>query len=103
MKTFLIKYQFKEGSPEEWHGHIGRFIAALDSDPDLKGRISYRCMKEKSGPGYYHLATPTTDEAATALQNKDFFRPYTEETRRVAGGLVEVVPLEVIAETSFRA
>ena len=103
MKTFLIKYQFKEGSPEEWHRHIGRFIAALDSDPDLKGRISYRCMKERNGPGYYHLATPTSDEAAALLQTKDFFRLYSEATRRVAGGTVEVVPLEVVAETSFRA
>ena len=33
MKTFLIKYRFKEGSPEDWHRHIGRFIAALDSAP----------------------------------------------------------------------
>ena len=103
MKTFLIKYQFKDGSPDAWHQEIGRFIAALDSDPELKGRISYRCMKEKDGPGYYHLATPVDDEAAAALQRKAFFRPYTDETKRVAGGLVEVVPLEVIAETTFRA
>ncbi len=103
MKTFLIKYEFKEGSPDAWHEAIGRFIAALDNDPDLKGRISYRCMKEKNGPGYYHLATPVDDVAATMLQTKDFFRPYTEETRRVGGGVVEVVPLEVIAETNFRA
>ncbi len=103
MKSFLIKYQFKEGTPEDWHKEIGRFIAALDTDPDLKGKIAYRCMKETNGPGYYHLATPMSDEATAALQSKDFFRPYTEETRRVAGGVVEVVPLEIIAETSFRA
>jgi hypothetical protein len=102
MKSFLIKYQFKEGTPEAWHAEVSRFIAALDSDPELKGRIAYRCMKEKNGLGYYHLATTLDDEAPAALQRKAFFGPYTEETRRVAGGTVEVVPLEVIAETSFR-
>ena len=30
-------------------------------------------------------------------------RDFTEETKRVAGGEVEVVPLEIIAETSYRA
>ena len=103
MKTFLIKYQFKDGSPEAWHQEVVRFIAALDSDPELKGRISYRCMKERNGPGYYHLATPVDDEAVAALQRKAYFRRYTEETKRVAGGVVEVVPLEVIAETTYRA
>ena len=103
MKTFLIKYQFMDGSPEAWHQEIVRFIAALDSDPELKGRISYRCMRERNGLGYYHLATAVDDEAIAALQRKAFFRPYTEETKRVAGGVVEVVPLEVIAETTYRA
>jgi len=103
MKSFLIKYQFKEGSVDAWHQQIARFISALDSDPELKGKIAYRCVKEKNGPGYYHFATAIDDAAIAALQGKDFFRPYTDETKRVAGGGVEVVPLEVIAETSFRA
>lgn len=103
MKSFLIKYQFKDGSREAWHQEIARFISALDSDPELKGRISYRCMKEQNGPGYYHLATAADDDASAALQRRPFFRPYTDETKRVAGGAVEVVPLEVIAETTYRA
>ncbi len=39
MKHFMIKYQFANGTPEEWHREIGRFIAALDNDPELKGKI----------------------------------------------------------------
>ena len=100
MKYFLIKYQFKNGAPEAWRAHIAQFIAALDSDPDLKGRISYRCMKEKEGPAYYHLAATMDDQATKALQSKDFFKRYTEEMKRAAGGEVEVLPLEMIAETA---
>src|SRR5450631_3291123 len=103
VKTFLIKYQFKDGSAESWHQHIARFIAALDAHPELRGKIWYRCMKERRGSGYYHLATAMDDAAIAALQRADFFRPYTDETKRVAGGEVEVVPLEVIAETAYRA
>ena len=40
MKHFMIKYQFKSGTKEEWHRDIAAFISALDTDPALKGRIS---------------------------------------------------------------
>ena len=36
MKHFLIKYTRTNGSEEDWHRDIAAFIAALDSDPDLK-------------------------------------------------------------------
>jgi hypothetical protein len=47
MKYFLIKYSFMTGSEEEWHREIARFVAALDSEPVLKGKISYRSTKHK--------------------------------------------------------
>jgi hypothetical protein len=103
MKHFLIKYQFKEGTPEAWRQRIGEFISALEDDPELKGRIAYRVMKQRDGSGYYHLATAADDEAAGALGRKDFFKRYTQETRRVAGGEVEVLPLDLVAKTAHRA
>ena len=60
MKHFMIKYQFANGTPEEWHREIGRFITALDNDPELKGRIIYRCMKNRDNSSYWHLASPPT-------------------------------------------
>lgn len=100
MKHFLIKYQFKNGTREAWHQHIREFIAWLDNDPELKGKISYRCMKERDGSGYYHLAAAADEQAVKALQSSDAFKRYTDESKRVAGGQLEVVPLELIAETS---
>lgn len=103
MKTFLIKYMFKAGTREQWHQEIERFITALNTDPEIKGRISYRCMKNREGDDYYHLATTMDDSVAKVLQSRDFFPRYQAQTKTVGGGVVEVIPLEVIAETQFRA
>jgi hypothetical protein len=103
MKHFLIKYRFTTGSPEDWRRNIERFIAAIEADPALKGRISYRCMKANNESGdYYHLAATADDEAAKALQARDFFKDYSGAMRRISGGSLEVVPLAIIAETGFR-
>jgi len=103
MKPFLIRYKFDPttGTVEEWHRQVAAFISALEADPELAGRISYRCMKVRDGRDYYHLAEPMDEEAAKLLQQRDWFKRYTEETKRVGGGAVEVLSLEVIAETKF--
>jgi hypothetical protein len=102
MKRFLIKYRRTGGSEEQWHRDIARFIAALENDPEVKGKISYRCMKRRDGADYYHLAAASDDGAIKALQSRDFFARYTEETKTAAGGEVEVFPLDIIAETDYR-
>jgi len=103
MKHFLIKYRLQNAPAEAWHRDVAEFIAALDADPALQGKITYRCMKSREGPDYYHLATAADDQAVKALQQSPFFARYTEKTREVAGGSVEVLPLEIIAETERSA
>ncbi len=100
MKRFLIKYRFSAGTREDWHAEIVGFIRALDGDPALKGRISYRCMRVRDSDDYYHLATTADDTAAKELAQRDLFKHYTEETKHASGGTVEVLPLDVIAETA---
>ena len=100
MKHFMIKYQFTNGTTEEWHREIGRFIAALDNDAELKGKIIYRCLKNRDDSSYYHLAVATDEQAIKTLQARDFFKHYTEKTRQVAGGEVTVTPMELIAQTA---
>jgi hypothetical protein len=101
MKHSMIKYQFANGTPEEWHREITGFIAALDSDPELKGRISYRVMKNRDDGSYFHLAAAADDAAVKTLQSRDFFKHYQAKTRQVAaGGEVTVTPIELIAETA---
>jgi hypothetical protein len=100
MKHFMIKYQFANGTTPEWHREIATFIAALNADPELKGKISYRVMKNRDDSSYYHLAAAADEQAVKTLQSRDFFKHYTEQTRKVAGGEVTVTPIELIAETA---
>lgn len=100
MKHFMIKYQFANGTAEEWHREVGQFIAALDGDPELKAKISYRVMKNSDDSSYFHLAAAADEQAVKTLQSRDFFKHYTEKTREVAGGGVTVTPIEVIGETA---
>jgi hypothetical protein len=103
MKHSLIKYRLKNGPEERWHQDVARFIAALDNDPELSGKISYRCLKHRGGADYYHLAAAADDQAIQVLQSREFFSRYKEQTRLAAGGEVEVLPLEVVVETKHRA
>jgi len=57
-------------------------------------------MKKRDGADYYHIATVYDDSGRVALQERPFFKHYTEATRSISGGTVEVVPLEMIAETA---
>jgi hypothetical protein len=100
MKHFMIKYQFANGTTEEWHREIDRFISALNSDAELKGRIIYRVMKNRDDTSYFHLAAAADEQAVKTLQSRDFFKHYTEKTRQVAGGEVVVTPIELIGETA---
>jgi hypothetical protein len=100
MKYFLIKYTFKSGSEEQWHRDIAAFVAAIDGDPALRGKLTYRCMRARGGADYYHLATAADDETVQTLQSRDFFSRYTGQTELAAGGDVDVVLLEIVAETA---
>ena len=98
MKHFLIKYRLKSGTEEQRRQEMTAFIAAMRGDPAVAGRISYRCMKVPGKTDYWHIVA-AQDEAVAALQGQDYFKRYTDQTKAAAGGAVEVVPLELIAET----
>jgi hypothetical protein len=99
MKHFLIRYQFKNGTAQEWHKEIERFIAALENDPTLNDRIAYRCMKSREGFEYFHVAAAADEQAVKDLGSRDYFKHYTGKSDAVSGGTVEVLPLETIAQT----
>ena len=67
-------YLFANGTPEDWHREVARFIAALDGDPELKGKIGYRVMKNRDDSSYYHIASVVDDAAVKTLQSREFFK-----------------------------
>ena len=91
MKHFLIKYRFKSGSKDEWHQEIARFIAALDNDPALKGKISYRCMKRRKAPITITGPRPPTMRLSRHFKRTQFSGRYHGKDearwRRRSGGL----------------
>jgi hypothetical protein len=100
---FLIKYRFSNGSQEDWHREIKRFIAAIEDDPALNGRISYRYMKANNGAGdCYHLAGADDDEAAKALQEASSSSAAPANRNGSRAGRLKCVVLAMIAETAFR-
>jgi hypothetical protein len=104
MQQFMIRYRRKNAGAETWHRDIAQFIAAVDADSELSGRISYRVMRIADGDEYLHIATPADDQAVKALQSRDFFKRYNERTRAVAAdGKVEVLKLGLVGETGGRA
>jgi hypothetical protein len=56
-------------------------------------------MKNRDDSSYMHLAAAVDEQAIKTLQARDFFKHYTEKTRRAAAGEVVVTPIELIAET----
>jgi hypothetical protein len=99
MKHFLIRYQFKNGTTQDWHKEIERFIVALENDPTLNERIAYRCLKSGEDGAYFHIAAAADDQAAKDLGAREYFKHYTEKIDAVSGDTVEVLPLEIIAQT----
>ena len=51
---------------------------------------------------YYHLAAAADEQAVKTLQSRDWFVTYTDQTERAADGEVEVLPLDIVAETKVR-
>ena len=102
MKRFLITYTFALPASEEaaWHARVREFVGQLRSDPELGSRIRYRVTRSKESGAYYHLAEPSDEDATRILGTREWFKRYTEETKRVSGGAVTVIPLETIADTA---
>jgi hypothetical protein len=60
-------------------------------------------MKIRDDSSYYHLAAAADEQAIKTLQERDFFKRYTEKTKNIAGGDVTASPLEILAETKHRS
>jgi hypothetical protein len=102
MPQSIIVYTLKNGAREDWHRQVEAMVTRMNADPDLKGRIAYRVLRQRNGDRYWHVASAIDEAALKALQGKDYFRSYQASTREVSGGTIDVVGTETVAETDFR-
>jgi hypothetical protein len=91
----IIKYRHTTGTTEDWHREIASFITRLTAS-GAQGRSAIAAGAATARTTIISRCS-TTRRIALA---RDFFKHYTEATRLVSGGSVEVVPLEMIAETA---
>ena len=101
VKYNLIKYHFTNGSEDDWRREVEQFVKALNDDSGLRGKIAYRAMRTPEGD-YYHIAASVDDSATKELVHRDFFEAYTQKVEHASAGGVEVLPLEIIAETESK-
>jgi hypothetical protein len=97
----LIEYRRKEPS-EAWEREVVAFIQAIERDPSLRGRVSYRCLKQQDGVTFCHLAAAVDDSAVDDLKRKPFFKPYSERLRAVAETEPEFTKLQVVGGTEIQ-
>jgi len=86
MKQFLIKYQLKVGTEEQRRDEMVAFIAAMNGDPAVKGRISYRCMKVPGKPDYWHIVTAEDDASIVAMGGSGIESQPTRATEAAVRG-----------------
>ena len=97
----LIRYTLSEPS-DEWECEVLAFIRAIDSDASLRGRVSYRCLKETDGVSFCHLAAAVDDAAVEELKQKPFFKPYSTRLRAVAKAGPHFTKLQVVGATEVQ-
>jgi hypothetical protein len=97
----LIEYRIKEPS-KTWESEVVPFIEAIDGDPSLRGRISYRCLKQQDGVSFCHFAAASDESAVEELKRKPFFKPYSERLRAVAESGPKFTKVAVIGGTAVQ-
>ncbi len=97
----LIRYSISRPS-EDWEREVLAFIQAIDREASLRGRLSYRCLKESDGVSFCHIAAAVDDSAVEDLKKKSFFKPYSAKLRAVAGGEPHFTKLQVVGGTELQ-
>lgn len=98
MFGILIQYDYV-GDEGEWMAACEAFVAAIDADPDLTGKFSYRISKAPDGVGRVHVGRWEAKETLAHLQAQDFFQTFAEKIGEFSGGKRTATPLELAAGT----
>ena len=96
-----IRYTLNTPS-ELWEQEVMAFIEAVDSDPSLSGRISYRSFKGADGVSFYHMSGAADAGALAELMAKPFFKEYAARVKAVSKIGPEVTQLNLVGGTKIQ-
>ncbi len=98
MYGILIQYDY-DGDEAAWLSAAEDFVAAIDNDPVLRGKFSYRVNIAADGVGRAHVGRWDSDETLAHLQSQDFFKTFAAKVGEFAGGAQNATRLRLAAET----
>jgi len=99
MFGILIQYDY-DGDESAWQTAVEGFVTAIDADPDLRGKFSYRVNTAADGVGRVHVGRWDKEETLAHLQAQDFFKQFAAKVGEFAGGSPNVTRLRQAAGTT---
>ncbi len=99
MNGILIQYDY-DGDEGAWLAAVEDFVAAIDDDPVLRGRFSYRVNVAADGVSRVHVGRWDSEETLTHLQSQDFFKAFAAKVGEFAGGPPNASRMRLAAETA---
>ena len=99
MFGILIQYNY-DGDEGAWMAAVEEFTAAIDADPALAGKFSYRVNIAADGVGRVHVGRWDAEETVAHLQGQDFFKRFAAKIGEFAGGAPNATRLRLAAETA---
>jgi len=99
MHGILIQYNY-DGDEGTWLAAMEDFVAAIDADPALRGKFSYRVNVAADGVGRVHVGQWDSDETLAHLQSQPFFKTFAGKVGEFSGGGPNAGRMRLAAETA---
>ena len=99
MHGITILYDYK-GDEAAWERTTSRFIAAIDKDKELAGRLHYRVNRAKEGSRRVHWGWWESPDIVPILQSRDYFKEFTARVREMGGDSLTTIPLTRHGQTA---
>ncbi len=98
MFGILIQYDY-DGDEAPWLAAIEAFVTAIDADPDLRRKFSYRVATAADGVGRVHVGRWDSEATLAHLQSQEFFKQFAGKIGEFSGGGPNATRLQLAAET----
>ncbi len=99
MYGITILYEYS-GDEAVWQKTIADFIAAIDTDAEVAGRLHYRVNKAREGNRRVHWGWWDKPETVAKMQSRDYFKTFSAKLREMAGDTLTTIPVTRHGETA---